>query len=86
MVIVKKGVFLKHQQQCARVGTLPETNVAPGNMPSQKEIHLPTINFQVLLLLVSGRVTTDSWQDPLRRGQQFISAAAQSAQVTHQVA
>ena len=28
--------------------TLPETNIAPENRPSQKEIHLPTIHFQVL--------------------------------------
>jgi len=33
--------------------TLPETNIAP----SQKESSLPTIHFQVLLLLVSGRVS-----------------------------
>ena len=25
---------------------LPETNIAPENRPSQKEIHLPTTNFQ----------------------------------------
>ena len=28
--------------------TLPETNVAPENRPSQKEISIPTIHFQVL--------------------------------------
>jgi len=28
--------------------TLPRTNIAPANMVSQKEIHLPTIHFQVL--------------------------------------
>ena len=28
--------------------TLPETNIAPQNGPSQKKIHLPTINFQGL--------------------------------------
>ena len=27
--------------------TLPETNIAPENRPSQKELHLPTIHFQV---------------------------------------
>ena len=37
--------------------TLPEANVACENRLSQKEIHLPTIHFQVLLLLVSGRVS-----------------------------
>ena len=37
-----------------QVDTLPETNVAPENRPSQKEISIPTIHFQVLLLLVSG--------------------------------
>ena len=36
--------------------TLPETNIAPENGPSQKETSLPIIHFQVLLLLVSGRV------------------------------
>ena len=36
--------------------TLPETNVAPKNRPSQKETSIPTIHFQVLLPLVSGRV------------------------------
>ena len=29
-------------------GTLPKTNIAPENRPSQKETHLPTIHFQVL--------------------------------------
>ena len=28
--------------------TLPETNIAPENRPSQKETNLPTIHFQVL--------------------------------------
>ena len=28
--------------------TLPETNIAPENRPFQKEIHLPTMHFQVL--------------------------------------
>ena len=28
-------------------GTLPETNIAPENRPSQKETSIPTINFQV---------------------------------------
>ena len=27
--------------------TLPKTNIAPENKPSQKENHLPTIHFQV---------------------------------------
>ena len=35
---------------------LPETNIAPVRRPSQKETYLPTPVFQVLLLLVSGRV------------------------------
>ena len=30
------------------ITTLPETNIAPENGPSQKETHLPTIHFQVL--------------------------------------
>ena len=29
-------------------GTLPETNIAPENRPSQKETSIPTIHFQVL--------------------------------------
>ena len=36
----------------------PKTNIAPENRPSQKEIHLPTINFQGRLLLVLGRVNS----------------------------
>ena len=28
--------------------TLPETNIAPENKPSQKETSIPTIHFQVL--------------------------------------
>ena len=28
------------------VGTLPETNIAPENRPSQKETSIPTIHFQ----------------------------------------
>ena len=36
--------------------TLSETNIAPENRVSQKESSIPTIHFQVLLLLVSGRV------------------------------
>ena len=31
-----------------QVGYPPETNIAPENRPSQKEIHLRTIHFQVL--------------------------------------
>ena len=27
--------------------TFPETNIAPENMPSQKETSIPTINFKV---------------------------------------
>ena len=30
------------------ITTLPETNIAPENGPSQKETHLPTIHVQVL--------------------------------------
>ena len=30
------------------VHTLPETNIAPENGPSQKETSIPTINFQGL--------------------------------------
>ena len=38
--------------------TLPETNIAPENGPSHKEIHLPTSNHPFLgAILVSGRVT-----------------------------
>ena len=32
----------------ARQSTLPKTNIAPENRPSQKESSLPTIHFQVL--------------------------------------
>ncbi len=43
----------KKQRQKA---TLPETNIAPENGPSQKETGIPTIHFQVRLLLVSRRL------------------------------
>ena len=35
--------------------TLPETNIAPENRPSQKEISIPSIHFQVFPLTVSFR-------------------------------
>ena len=35
--------------------TLPETNIAPENRPSQKETSLPTINFQLQTFNVSFR-------------------------------
>ena len=34
---------------------LPETNIAPQNRPSQKEISIPTIHFHVLCGYVSFR-------------------------------
>ena len=34
--------------KCFTLPEHPETNIAPENRPSQKEIHLPTIHFQVL--------------------------------------
>ena len=43
---------LNHQE----ASTLPKANIVPGNRPSLKGIHLPTINFQGLLLWFSGRV------------------------------
>ncbi len=48
--------------------TLPETNSSPlkiGN-PKRKLVHIPTIHFQVLLLLVSGRVSLfgELWTAP----------------------
>ena len=36
--------------------TLPETNISPENGPLEKEIPIGNHHFQVLLLLVSGRV------------------------------
>ena len=35
--------------------TLPKANIAPENRPSQNETHLPTIHFQVIMLVL-GRV------------------------------
>ena len=48
----------QHLETCSVTSTLPETSIAPQNKKkvSQKESNLPTINFQGLLLLVSGRV------------------------------
>ena len=34
--------------KCFVRSTLPETNIAPENRPSQKEISISTIHFQVL--------------------------------------
>ena len=45
--IFSKTYFEYHQKLGKH--TLPETNIAPENRPSQKEIHLPTVHFQVLL-------------------------------------
>ena len=47
--------------------TLPKTNIARKNRPSQKESSLPTIHFQGLLLLVSGSVfSPKNCQYPLK--------------------
>ena len=51
---IKKSNITKLMIRATR--TLPKTNIAPENRPSQKETNLPTIHFQVLCLLVSGRV------------------------------
>ena len=45
--------------------TLPETDIAPENRPSQKKTILPTIHFQGRLLLVSGRVPAFVWESGL---------------------
>ena len=49
-------ILLLQLKKIGIFATLPETNISPENRPSQKEINIPTIHFQVLLLLVSGRV------------------------------
>ena len=36
------------------IDTLPETNIAPENRPSQKESSNPTIHFEVLCQLQGG--------------------------------
>ena len=47
--------YLQHQLPSNHeLITLPKTNIAPENGPSQKETSIPTIHFQVLL--VSGGV------------------------------
>ena len=38
----------------AKINTLPETNIAPENRPSQKPCHLPTIKVQVLCWFQGG--------------------------------
>ena len=40
--------------------TLPKTNIAPENRPSQKEISIPTIHFQVLCLFQGGYLSAKS--------------------------
>ena len=57
-MLLDKGANAKARDAQGR-GTPPETDsFAPENRPSQKETinRIPTIHFQVLLLLVSGRV------------------------------
>ena len=49
-------ILLEKNIHIDKIYTLPETNIAPENRPSQKETSIPTIHFQVLLLLVSRRV------------------------------
>ena len=50
--------YLKEKYKASQDGdTLPETNIVSENRPSQKEMtSLPTIDFQGLYMLVSGRV------------------------------
>ena len=43
--------------------TLPETNIATENMPSQKGTGRPTIHFEVLYILDSGRVSQQKVRD-----------------------
>ena len=48
--------------------TLPETNIAPENAPSQKENSIPTIHFQGLAaMLVWGRVTLIAVFNPVEK-------------------
>ena len=42
------GPCLETEWNLASASTLPETNVAPENRPSQKETSIPTIHFQGL--------------------------------------
>ena len=56
---VRKGFFEKYIGVFFGGSTLPETNIAPARRPVQKEISLPTIYFQVLCMLVSGRVISN---------------------------
>ena len=44
--------------------TLPETNIATENRPSQKETHLPTIHFQVLCWFWGGLKSQGSIRIP----------------------
>ena len=43
------GVEIKRNSRVNQGSTLPETNMAPENRPSQKETSIPTIHFQVLI-------------------------------------
>ena len=43
------GVEIKRNSRVNQGSTLPETNMAPENRPSQKETTIPTIHFQVLI-------------------------------------
>ena len=48
LIQVPPSVFPSYDQTKKGQVTLPKTNIAPEDRPSQKEIHLPTIHFQAL--------------------------------------
>ena len=54
-------IILRHIPWYYSISTLPETNIAPQKMASQKEMSIPNINFQRLWLLVSGKVYSWYW-------------------------
>ena len=70
------------------VFTLPKTNIAPENRPSQKETSIPTIHFQVREMLVSGRAnvtwifwTGQTWGVAILHFQTFDPRPWQSKEV-----
>ena len=47
-ITIKLTTIWENSSYFFQLVTLPETNIAPENRPSQKETYLPTIHFQVL--------------------------------------
>ncbi len=60
-VLPSSRQFFPKKMGNSREKTLPETNIALENRPSQKESSIPTIHFQVLWLMISRLGPVSTW-------------------------